>query len=209
MPVAMMCRALGVKRSGFYARCRRPPSARARDEVKLVVEIKAAHEESRRRYGSPRVHRELKARGRRVGKNRVARLMREHNVAARKRRRFRKTTDSRHDHPIAPNVLNREFTSEGPNMKWAGDITYIWTKEGWLYLAALLDLYSRYAVGWAIADNLESALAHRALDMGRPSPAASRARDANSFGHISGVRMESWRISDKQPPFPHGFAFVF
>jgi transposase InsO family protein len=133
--------------------------------MKLVVEIKAVHEESHRRYGSPRVHRELAARGRRVGKNRVARLMREHNVAARRRRRFRKTTDSRHDHPVAPNVLNREFTCEGPNMKWAGDITYLWTKEGWLYLAALLDLYSRYAVGWAIDDSLESALAHRALDM--------------------------------------------
>jgi len=165
MPVAMMCRALEVKRSGFYAWCRRSPSARARDEVKLVVEIKASHEESHRRYGSPRVHRDLKARGRRVGKNRIARLMREHNIVARKKRRFRKTTDSRHEHPIAPNVLNRDFACEGPNMKWAGDITYIWTKEGWLYLAAMLDLYSRYAVGWALDDNMESVLVHRALDM--------------------------------------------
>jgi transposase InsO family protein len=133
-------------------------------DAELVVEIKAAHEAGRANYGSPRVHEELRARGRRVGKKRVERLMREQGIVARKKRRFRKTTDSNHPHPIAPNVLERDFYFELPNAAWVTDVTYVWTHEGWLYLAAILDLFSRRVIGWAASANNDRALAMGALD---------------------------------------------
>lgn len=173
-PVQILCEVLGVSRSGYYAWVRRAESARVAADRALSAEIQAAHRVSRGRYGSPSVHAELCARGRRVSRKRVARLMRGMGLAARRKRRFRRTTDSRHGFPIAPNLLARDFTVQAPNRVWLADITYIWTAEGWLYLAAVLDLYTRKVVGWAMAEHLGHELALAALDMAiagqRPSP---------------------------------------
>ncbi|MFT4584940.1 MAG: putative transposase [Gammaproteobacteria bacterium] len=164
-PVTLMSRILNVSRSGFYAWHKRPESARARSDRALVVDIKAAHRASRDIYGSPRVHREWVAQGHTGGRDRVARLMRENGLRGKRKRRFRNTTQSNHDHPIAPNVHGREFTVAQPGVAWAGDITYIWTLEGWLYLAVILDLYSRRVVGWAMSKRIDQALTLRALRM--------------------------------------------
>ena len=173
-PVQVMCELLGVSRGGYYAWAGRAESARAADDRTLAAEIRAAYEASRGRYGSPRVHAELRARGRRIGRKRVARLMRGMGLEARRRRRFRRTTDSRHAFPIAPNLLERNFTAEAPDRVWLADLTYIWTAQGWLYLAAVLDLYTRRVVGWAMADHLRHELTLAALDMAivrqRPAP---------------------------------------
>ncbi len=164
-PVALMCRLLGVSRSGFYAWRERPASTHSRDDARLAVDIAAVHKRSRGRYGSPRVHAELQAQGVRVGRKRVERLMREHGLSARPRRRFRKTTDSKHAHPIAPNVLGRNFEASAPNQAWVTDVTYISTHEGWLYLAVILDLYARRVVGWAASEANDTTLALAALSM--------------------------------------------
>jgi putative transposase len=163
-PIDVQCEVFGVSRSGFYAWRRRPDSTRASTDAALIVEIRAAHRMGRGSYGSPRVHRELRAKGWRVGKKRIERLMRQEGIAAKKKRRFRRTTDSNHPHPIAPNMLNRNFHVELPNTAWVTDVTYVWTYEGWLYLAAILDLFSRRVVGWAAGANNDRALAIRALD---------------------------------------------
>jgi len=163
-PVEVQCEVLDVSRSGYYAWKGRPEAPRVAEDAELVVEIKAAHKAGRGNYGSPRVHRELRAKGRRVGRKRVARLMRQEGIVARKKRRFRRTTDSNHPHPIAPNVLERNFDVELPNIAWVTDVTYVWTHEGWLYLAAILDLFSRRVVGWAASANNDRALAIGALD---------------------------------------------
>jgi transposase InsO family protein len=180
----VLCEVVGVSRAGFYAWKRRPPSRRRRDDADLVEEIKAAHKAGRGAYGSPRVHRELRARGRRVGKKRVERLMRLHGIAARRKRRFRKTTDSNHQDPIAPNILDRNFAVPMPNAAWVTDVTYVWTLEGWLYLAVILDLYSRRVVGWAASANNDRALALAALgeanDARRPAPGLLHHSDRGS-----------------------------
>lgn len=164
-PIAVMCRLLVVSPSGYYASQGRPISAHARRDQELSERVSAVHLGSRRRYGSPRVHAELQATGERVGRKRVARLMRENDLAARTRRRFRKTTDSKHSFPIAPNVLERDFTAAGPDEAWVTDITFLWTTQGWLYLAVILDLFSRRVVGWATSRNVDRHLALAALDM--------------------------------------------
>jgi putative transposase len=161
----MMCRTLGVSSSGYYAWASRGPSARALENVALGTEVEAIHQESRTTYGSPRVHEELRDRGKRVSRKRVARLMRERELRARTRRRFRRTTDSSHSDPIAPNVLDRHFMADAPDQCWVGDITYLWTGEGWLYLAVLLDLYSRRVIGWSMSESLHTELALGALQM--------------------------------------------
>jgi putative transposase len=163
-PVEIQCDVFGVSRSGFYAWKGRPESRRTREDAEVLIEIKAASEVGRGNYGSPRVHRELRAKGRRIGRKRVERLMRQEGIVARKRRRFRKTTDSNHKDPIAPNVLAREFEAALPDTAWVTDVTYVWTQEGWLYLAAILDLFSRRVVGWAASANNDRALAISALD---------------------------------------------
>jgi putative transposase len=163
-PVEIQCDVFGVSRSGFYAWKGRPESRRMREDAEVLIEIKAASEVGRGNYGSPRVHRELQAQGRRIGRKRVERLMRQEGIVARKKRRFRKTTDSNHKHPIAPNVLARNFDVELPDTAWVTDVTYVWTHEGWLYLAAILDLFSRRVVGWAASANNDRALAISALD---------------------------------------------
>jgi putative transposase len=162
-PVQVLCDVLEVSRSGFYAWKVRGPSAREKSDELLAVEIAATHARSRKRYGSPRVHRALRKKGIRVGKKRVARLMRTKGIVARQKRRYRRTTDSKHANPIAPNVVARDFSPSGPNRLWAGDVTYIATAEGWAYLAVLLDLYSRRVVGWAISANNDTDLALAAL----------------------------------------------
>jgi transposase InsO family protein len=165
-PVELMCAVLGVTRSGYYAWRSRPASPRAQRQAELVQAIEAVHRESRGTYGSPRVHKALEAEGRACSVNTVAKLMRLSGVRARTARRFVvRTTDSRHDQPVAPNVLNREFYPQRPDAVWAGDITYIPTAEGWLYLAVVLDLYSRRVVGWATADHLRSELVGQALEV--------------------------------------------
>jgi transposase InsO family protein len=162
-PVEVQCEVFGVSRSGYYAWRARPEAPRAKTDAELVIEIKAAHKVGRGAYGSPRVHRELRANGRRVGKKRIERLMRQEGIVARKKRRFRRTTDSNHPHPIAPNILDRKFDVALPNSAWVTDVTYVWTHQGWLYLAAILDLFSRRVVGWATSANNDRVLALEAL----------------------------------------------
>jgi len=168
-PLSVMCRALGVTRGGYYAWERRreqPPGERERRRAELATEIRAVHHDSRRTYGSPRVYHELKARGVDVCENTVAKVMRQEGIRSITRRRFRvRTTDSSHAHPVAPNLLDRDFAAQAPDRKWAADITYVPTGEGWLYLAVVLDLCTRRVVGWAMADHLRSELCLDALDM--------------------------------------------
>ena len=164
-PVGMMCRLLRVSRSGFYVWRRRPESPRTRENRKLLVTIRAIHRLRRQVYGSPRVHFELRDLGWECGRHRVARLMRHNGVRVLVKRRFRVTTQSRHSHPVAANLLERNFTAERPNQIWAADITYIWTREGWLYLAVVMDVFSRRIVGWSLKQRLTAELAIEALQM--------------------------------------------
>jgi putative transposase len=164
-PIAVLCRVLAVSPSGYYASLGCPISKHARRDQELLKQVRSSHVESKRRYGSPRVHADLKAFGEKVGCKRVARLMRENRLVALARRRFHKTTDSKHDFPIAPNLLGRDFTAVKPNASWVTDITFIWTLQGWLYLAVIIDLFSRRVVGWATSRNVDRHLALAALDM--------------------------------------------
>jgi len=164
-PVRMMCRLLRVKASGFYAWRRRGPSRRARDDERLKRRICAVHAESDGVYGSPKVRDELLDAGERVGRHRVARLMRELGLNGCPKKRYKVTTDSDHGFNVAPNRLARDFTATAPNQRWVADITYIRTAEGWLYLAVVLDLYSRAVVGWSMSHRITRELVLRALLM--------------------------------------------
>lgn len=146
-----MCGILEVSTSGFYAWYERPESRRSLESTRLGTMVEKLHEKSRGNYGVPRMHAELRARGERCGRNRVARLMRERDLRGRVRRRYRTTTKADERHPVAPNLLDRNFSAERPDQVWVGDITYIWTREGWLYLAVLIDLYSRLVVVSGVA----------------------------------------------------------
>ena len=176
-PVAVLCDVLSVSRSGFYAWAKRPESGRARRRAELVEHVRAAHAQSRRTYGSPRVTQALKASGVKACENTVAKVMREEQIRSKVVRRFRvRTTDSAHAHPVADNLLDRDFAAAAPNAKWAADITYVPTGQGWLYLAAVIDLCSRRVVGWAMADHLRATLCTEALEMAlsRRKPPADR-----------------------------------
>ncbi len=164
-PVRLLCDTLEVSTAGYYAWRDRPTSARQERRDALVVEIRAIHAEVKARYGSPRIHAELVAQGQACCVNTVAKLMRDSGLAAKTARKFRQTTDSNHDLPVADNLLDRQFDPEAPNESWVADITYIPTREGWLYLAAVEDLYSRRVVGWSLADNMTSRLVVDALEM--------------------------------------------
>lgn len=165
-PVEVLCDVLGVSRSGYYAWAGRPASPAAVRRERLAEQIREVHEGARSVYGSPRVHRELMARGVACCENTVAKLMRAHGLRSKAVRRFvPRTTDSRHDRPTAGNVLAREFYPERPDAAWAADITYIPTAEGWTYLAVVIDLFSRKVVGWATADHLRAELPAEALRM--------------------------------------------
>lgn len=165
-PVGLSCRVLGLSRSGYYAWRARPVSDQQRRRDALAVRIRVTHREHRGRDGSPRIHWALRARGEAVSENTVARIMREEGIRGKIKRKFvPRTTDSVHGHPVAPNVLNREFEATAPNRVWLSDITYIRTDEGWLYLAGVLDLFSRKIVGWSMGDHLRAELAGDALKM--------------------------------------------
>ena len=162
-PLRILCRVLGVSRSGYYAWRARKPSARALEDERLRPKVVEAFASGRGTYGSPRVRDELVDQGLEIGRNRVARLMREMGLRGVSPRKFRVTTDSNHDHPIAKNLLDRNFEASKPNEKWTTDITYVWTGEGWLYLAVVMDLYSRRIVGWSAADHMRTSLCLDAL----------------------------------------------
>lgn len=164
-PLRLLCRVLQVSKSGYYAWLRRGPSCRALEDEKLRPKVVAAFELGRGTYGSVRVRRELIDQGFEIGRRRVARLMGEMGLAGLPARKFQTTTDSNHAKPIAANVLDRDFEASRPNEKWVTDITYVWTAEGWLYLAAVLDLYSRRVVGWSTGESLETSLCLNALSM--------------------------------------------
>jgi putative transposase len=163
--VKLMCRVLKVSRSGYYDWRKRKPSAQDRANAKLLEAIRRIFKRSRKTYGSPRIHAELKAQGKTCGKNRVARLMRKHGIRARRPRRRVRTTNSKHSWPVAPNLLDRQFAAAAPNRKWVADLSYIDTDEGWLYLATVMDLFSRRIVGWAMADHMETSLVEQAMRM--------------------------------------------
>jgi transposase InsO family protein len=163
--VSLMCSVLGVSTSGYYAWRERRPSPRAQANDRLLSQIREVHQRSRCTYGSPRITQELRAQGHRVGENRVAELMRTAAIRAKSARRWKATTQSAHRLPVAENTLDRQFTVDQPNQVWAGDLTYVWTAQGWLYLAVVIDLYSRSVIGWAMSDRLCADLATQALTM--------------------------------------------
>ncbi len=179
-PINLMCKCLSVSRSGYYAWRGRAPSARRREDERLKPKIVASHKASRGTYGSPRIHQDLVEDGEQVSRKRVHRLMGELQLEGVQKRRFRATTDSKHGLPVAPNLLMREFEVDAPNTAWATDITYIATLDGWLYLAAILDLYSRRVVGYAMSDRIDRHLAIEALDH-----ALGRRRDVRDLMHHS------------------------
>ena len=184
LPVEMACAVLNVSVSGYYAWKRREASPRQRRDMVLLAHIRAQFVTSHETYGSPRMHVELNENGLVVGKHRVARLMRDNGLKARQKTRFKKTTDSDHAGPVAPNLLDQDFQAERPDQKWAVDISYIWTAEGWLYLAIVLDLFSRRIIGWAISDRMKKDLAmkalQRAIDLRQPSAGVIHHSDRGS-----------------------------
>ena len=165
LPVNRMCEVLKVSRSGYYAWRTRPPGEREMANRELLEQIEIIHRDNDETYGSPRIYHALLKLGWKCSRNRVARLMRRNDIQAKQKRRFKTTTKRNKAHPVAPNVLQRDFAADRPNQKWLADITYISTLEGWLYLAAILDLYSRRVVGWAMSDRMTSDLTISALNM--------------------------------------------
>lgn len=161
--VQKMCRVIGASRSGYYGWRRQPESKRQKDNEKILVEIRESHKNSRRAYGSPRITKDLQAKGIKCSENRVARLMKIHGIIAKTKKKFKATTNSKHNLPVAENLLDQNFVTEKPNTVWASDITYVPTLEGWLYLAVILDLFSRQVVGWAMSDRLTSDFVIKAL----------------------------------------------
>jgi putative transposase len=164
-PIRLMCRTLAVSPAGYYAWRSRPESHRAVSARTLLSAIRVIHQESRETYGSPSIWDALLKQGHCVGEHRVARLMRQAGLRAKTVKKWRATTQSQHRFPVAANTLDRQFMVESPNRVWAGDLTSVWTTEGWLYLAVILDLYSRRVIGWAMGHRLTVDLAERALIM--------------------------------------------
>jgi putative transposase len=170
--INMMCRLCGVSRSGYYAWAQREPSNRVLKDIVLLEEIREVHKESRGTYGSPRIVKELKEGGIEVGRRRISRLMQENGITGSPPKRFKVTTDSKHSLAVADNVLNRDFNPDTPNRAWATDISYVRTWEGWMYLAVVIDLFSRRVVGWSMARHMRAELCLDALSMalGQRSP---------------------------------------
>jgi len=164
-PVNMMCRMLDVSCSGFYDWLSRSPSQRALQNTELAVKIKAIFDKEKSRVGAKRIAKRLRLEGNFVGRHRVARIMRLHGLRARGARKYKATTNSNHRLPVAPNLLQQNFSASKPNEKYVSDITYIWTSEGWLYLAVVMDLYSRMVIGWALSERMTSTLVIDALQM--------------------------------------------
>ncbi len=172
--VSVMCDILALWRSNYYAWLKASPSTHALEEVSLIEETKAIFIDSQCTYGARRIRRALMLLGYSISRRRVRKLMKKGELFCKTNRRFRVTTDSRHNFPIAPNILNRHFTAPGPNEKYVGDITYIWTQAGWLYLAVVIDLFSRQVVGWSMDKQMKAELVNDALLMAigkqKPSP---------------------------------------
>jgi len=172
-PAQRLCRVLGVSQSGYFAWKSRLPSQRQREDMVMLAHVRSAFALSNGTYGSPRMTRELRDQGLAVGRRRTARLMRENGLRARQKRRFKRTTDSEHFWPVAPNLLDQDFAATGPNQKWGADISYVWTREGWLYVAVVMDLFSRRIIGWSASDrlyrNLALAALRQALAIRRPT----------------------------------------
>ena len=193
IPIETACAVLDVSTSGYYAWKNRKASLRQQRDMLLLAYVRAQFLNSNETYGSPRMHVELKEEGVAVGLHRVARIMQENGLKARQRTRFKKTTDSDHGGPVAPNVLDQDFSTEGPDEKWGVDISYVWTAEGWLYLAIVLDLFSRKIVGWAISDRMKKGLAmealRRALVLRKPLPGL--------IHHSDRVRSRADRINER------------
>ena len=192
-PVHRLCQVLGVSQSGYFAWKDRPASRRQRDDMVMLAHVRSAFALSNGTYGSPRMTRELQDDGFAIGRRRTARLMRENGLRGRQKRRFKRTTDSEHAWPIAPNIIDQDFAATAPNQKWGVDISYVWTREGWLYLAVVIDLFSRRVVGWAVGDRrhcqdfrvwagimgkkeIPYVTTQRACDTERASRSASRGR---------------------------------
>jgi putative transposase len=179
-PIAALCRLLGISRQGYYAYATRPPSARMVADQQLGTQVQQLFEASDERYGSPRILKELQASGWTVSKRRIERTMRGLGLTPPMRRRHKITTQANVTHAVAPNTLARDFTATRPNQRWVTDITYVWTDEGWSYCAAILDLFSRSVVGWAVSASLSTALPLAALDM-----AVRRRRPSKGLVHHS------------------------
>lgn len=206
LPVARVCKLLDVPRSSYYERRSRKPSRRALVNAILKAQIRAEFKRSRCRYGSPRITRALRKRNVHASRKRVARLMRADGLIARPKKRFRVTTQSDHDDPIAPNILKRNFTAEAPDRVWVGDITYVWTNEGWMYLAVLIDVYSRRVVGWAMRRYMSRELVmealRRALELRKPAAGLIHhtdrgsqyaSRDYRAMLNVAGIRQSMSR----------------
>jgi len=172
--VQKMCRVIGASRSGYYRWKRQPQSNRQKENEKILMGIRESHKRSRRTYGSPRITEDLRAKGTPCGENRVARLMNIYGIVGKAKKKFKATTNSKHNLPVAENLLNQNFEAAKPNTVWASDITYVPTLEGWLYLVVVLDLFSRQVVGWAMSDRLTSGFVVKALYQAiggrRPAP---------------------------------------
>jgi transposase InsO family protein len=203
-PVSISCEVLEVSASGYFTwkrqqEPRTTPSARISDEA-LLVHMRAIHAEVKQEYGWPRMHKELVARGIRVGRERVRKLMKQHGIRAKTKRKFVVTTDSKHDLPIAPDLVQRRFNPEVPNQLWSGDITYIATDEGWVYLAVVIDLFSRQVVGWSMQSHMQTSLVKDALAMAwfrrRPEPGLIFHSDRGSqyCSHELQSAMKGWGI---------------
>ena len=164
-PVRVMCRVLGVAVSGYYRWCQPPQSQRAQQDQQLLSEIKRVHQQSQQRYGSPKIEQALRQQGIRCGRNRVMRLMRQAGLSSKRTRCFKRTTQANSQHRYAPNHLQQRFVATAPNRVWLSDVTFVATAEGWLYVATVLDLFSRRIVGWAMDDHMTDALTRRALQM--------------------------------------------
>ncbi|KQT63315.1 transposase [Aureimonas sp. Leaf427] len=194
---------LGVSPSGYFAWKDRPACHRQRTDLILLAHVRSAFALSNETYGSPRMVHELRDNGLGIGRRRVARLMRENGMKARQKRRFKRTTDSLHAFPVAPNLLDQDFTATGPNRKWGADISYVWTREGWLYLAVVIDLFARRVVGWATGDRLHKELAlsalRRAITVRRPPAGlvhhADRGSQYCSLDYQAELRRHGIRIS--------------
>jgi putative transposase len=163
--IRKMAQLLGVSKSGYYGYLKHPVSKREIEDFKMVNEIKEIHRKSRCNYGSPRIYEALKGKGAKCGKNKVIRLMRKNNIRSKTRKKFKATTNSKHNNPVYENILNRNFKSLSPNKTWVSDITYIWTLEGWFYLCVIIDLYSRKVVGWSMGERIDKDLVIRAFLM--------------------------------------------
>jgi putative transposase len=173
-PAHRLCKVLGVSQSGYFAWKDRPASRRQREDMVMLAHVRSAYALSHETYGSPRMTRELQDSGFAIGRRRTARLMPENCLHARQKRRLKRTTDSQHAFPVAPNIIDQDFAATGTNQKWGVDISHIWTREGWLYLSVVIDLFSRRVVGWAVGDWLHRELAisalQKAIIMRRPKP---------------------------------------